>query len=107
MAEQDSTIAENTAGAIAAVHARQPAATATIGFTSVEQANLVRASWAAEALAVFSGRTGILEEDVTTAVGDLITDLGHLLDDAGLPAGTFERILERAQAAYIEELTEF
>jgi len=65
--------------------------------------NSARASWAATALSAFAERTNMTEagEDIETAMCDLLCDLRHLCDAAGLDWHDAEF---RAMSTYRDEV---
>lgn len=80
----------------------------SIDYSSIEQANHVRAGWAAVALSAYLEAAGGGQNEVDVAVGDLIGDLLHLL--AAHPDActrTIDETLARARAYYDEEQEEY
>jgi len=63
--------------------------------------NTIRAEWARRVTTKFQNVTGLTDADgLDTAVVDLLCDLAHLCDEAGLE---FERLLDRAMVHYDAE----
>lgn len=63
--------------------------------------NYRRATFAAEAVKAYAQATGVSNEDVETAIGDLLSDLRHLLDCLGL--GSLEEFAESKRYHYDAE----
>jgi hypothetical protein len=72
-----------------------------------EPTNNERADWAYEACAVFAEATGLnlegddKENDLSSAIGDLVINLYHLCEQRGLDIDTFEH----AKSSYEEEVS--
>jgi hypothetical protein len=71
--------------------------------TMTEPTNQARARWAAAAIAAFATETGTAGEDLSTQVGDLLADLHHLCDRAGI---CFRVCSQRAEDHYRAEIDE-
>ena len=73
----------------------------------IEHNNRVRAGWAAEAVLTMARETGLLSacnnEDIDTAIGDLLGNLAHLCDLTGL---NFADLIERGLTHYHDETEE-
>ncbi|MDQ1248148.1 MAG: hypothetical protein QG661_2954 [Actinomycetota bacterium] len=95
----------DTNAVLGRILAGNPPIQARIDYTSIEQANSTRATWAAEALAAYAARTGDGAEDLDTAVGDLLSDLLHLAHQHG--GRDIDDLLDQARRRWAEEQTEF